>query len=78
MKSFLVGLGIGVGLGVLLAPTRGEETRRELGEPLSSFANDAQRKTQEAAQRVRDGIESESDRSDQKPSRRLNDTVATF
>ena len=29
MKSFLVGLGIGVGLGVLLAPTRGEETRRE-------------------------------------------------
>lgn len=32
LKSFLTGLGIGAGLGVLLAPTSGEELRRELQE----------------------------------------------
>jgi gas vesicle protein len=32
MKSFLMGLAIGVGLGVLFAPARGEETRRDLGD----------------------------------------------
>ena len=41
MKSLIVGLGIGVGLGLLFAPARGEETRRELGEQLNNFAEDA-------------------------------------
>jgi gas vesicle protein len=68
MKSFLVGLGIGVGLGVLLAPARGEETRRDHGERLRSFADDAQRKAQEVARHFRDRIVSESDRNDEKPS----------
>jgi gas vesicle protein len=43
MKSFLVGLGIGVGLGILFAPGRGEDTRRDLGERLNSIAEDAPR-----------------------------------
>jgi gas vesicle protein len=53
MKLFLVGLGVGVGLGVLFAPGRGEDTRRDLGERLNSIAEDAQRKAQEIARQVR-------------------------
>ena len=59
MKSFLVGLGVGVGLGVLFAPGRGEDTRRAFGERLNSIAEDAQRQAQELAQRVRDGLDKE-------------------
>jgi hypothetical protein len=55
MKSFLVGLGVGVGLGVLLAPDRAENTR------LHGITADAQRKAQDLAQRVRDGLDNESD-----------------
>ncbi len=29
MKSFLAGLGIGIGLGILFAPMSGEETQRK-------------------------------------------------
>ena len=50
MKSFIVGLGIGVGLGLLFAPARGEETRRELGEQLNNFAEDAKQTAQEAVE----------------------------
>ena len=53
MKSFLFGLGVGVGLGVLFAPGRGEDTRRELGERLNRVAEDAQRKAQEVARHLR-------------------------
>jgi hypothetical protein len=35
--SFLKGFGIGVGLGVLFAPARGEETRRDLGDPVKQI-----------------------------------------
>jgi gas vesicle protein len=31
MKTFFVGLGVGVGLGMLFAPARGEDTRRDVG-----------------------------------------------
>jgi gas vesicle protein len=60
MKSFLFGLGVGVGLGVLFAPGRGEETRRDLGKRLNSVSEDAQRKAQEVAQNLRDRIKGES------------------
>jgi gas vesicle protein len=40
MKTFLTGLGIGVGPGVLLAPTSGEATRRKLRERFSGLADD--------------------------------------
>ena len=53
MKSFLFGLGVGVGLGVLFAPGRREDTRRHLGERLDSVAEDAKRKAQEIARHVR-------------------------
>ena len=60
MKSFLFGLGVGVGLGVLFAPGRGEDTRRDLGERLNSVAEDAQRKAQEVARHLRDRLNDES------------------
>ena len=60
MKSFLVGLGVGVGLGILFAPDRGEDTRRDLSERLTSIAEDAQRKAQEVARHVRGRLNDES------------------
>jgi gas vesicle protein len=60
MKSFLFGLGVGVGLGVLFAPGRGKVTRRDIGERLNSVAEDAQRKAQEVGQNLRDRIRDES------------------
>jgi gas vesicle protein len=63
MKSFLVGLGVGVVLGVLFAPSRGEDMRRYLGERLNSIAEDAQRKAEEVAQHVR-GRPNDESRSD--------------
>ena len=37
LGKFLVGLGIGAGLGILLAPKSGKETRRELKEKLDEL-----------------------------------------
>jgi hypothetical protein len=59
MKPFLFGLGVGVGLGVLFAPGRGEDTRRDLGERLNSISEDAQRKAREVARQVRDHLNDE-------------------
>jgi gas vesicle protein len=70
MKSFLFGLGVGVGLGVLFAPGRGEDTRRDLSERLNSVAEDAQRKAQEVARHLRDRLNHES-RSDSDDSAEL-------
>jgi gas vesicle protein len=70
MKSFLFGLGIGVGLGVLFAPGRGEDTRRDLSERLYSVGGDAQRKAQEVARHLRDRLNDES-RSDSDDSAEL-------
>ena len=70
MKSFLVGLGVGVGLGILFAPGRGEDTRRDLSERLTSIAEDPQRKAQEVARHVRGRLNDES-RSDSDDSTEL-------
>ena len=70
MKSFLVGLGVGVGLGMLFAPGRGEDTRRDLSERLTSIAEDAQRKAQEVARHLRGRLNDES-RSDSDDSTEL-------
>ena len=41
MKSFLAGLGIGIGLGILFAPMSGEETRSNLSQRASDLADSA-------------------------------------
>jgi gas vesicle protein len=41
MKSFLAGLGIGIGLGVLFAPMRGEDAREMLAVRASELADTA-------------------------------------
>ena len=39
LGKFLLGLGLGVGAGLLLAPKKGEELRKELKEKLNELAN---------------------------------------
>jgi gas vesicle protein len=56
MKSFLVGLGIGLGLGVLFAPMSGEETRRNIQERASDLADQARETIEQGRDRVRSGI----------------------
>jgi len=48
MKSFLAGLGIGIGLGVLFAPMSGEETRNNLTQRAGDLADSARRSRQRA------------------------------
>ncbi len=56
MKAFLVGLGIGSGLGVLFAPMSGEETRNTLSEKASDLANSAKETYQQGRERVQKGV----------------------
>jgi gas vesicle protein len=56
MKSFLVGLGIGVGLGVLFAPTSGEQTRSNIRERATDLADNARETLEQGRDRVRSGI----------------------
>jgi gas vesicle protein len=60
MKSFLFGLGVGLGLGVLFAPGRGEDTRRDLSGRLNGAAEDAQRKARKVARHLRDRLNDQS------------------
>jgi gas vesicle protein len=56
MKSFLFGLGLGVGLGVLFAPMSGEETRRNIQERASDLADSARDVSDQVKDRVRTGM----------------------
>lgn len=57
MKSFLAGLGIGIGLGVLFAPMSGEETRRNISDRANDLADQARETVEQGRDRVRDTIE---------------------
>jgi gas vesicle protein len=56
-KNFLVGLGIGVGLGMLLAPMSGEETRNNLRERANDLADQAREAMNQGRDRINRGIE---------------------
>ncbi len=56
MKSFLVGLGIGIGLGVLFAPRSGEQTRSNIRERAGELADTARETLEQGRERVRRGI----------------------
>lgn len=56
MKSFLIGLGVGIGLGVLFAPMSGEETRSNLRDRANDLADQARETYEQGRERVRSGI----------------------
>lgn len=53
MKSFLAGLGIGIGLGVLFAPMSGEDTRSNLTQRAGDLADSARDLVEQGRERVR-------------------------
>lgn len=53
MKSFLAGLGIGVGLGLIFAPLSGEETRDRLQQRAGDLADSARDLVEQGRHRVR-------------------------
>ena len=57
MKSFLFGLGLGVGLGILFAPMSGEETRNNLTDRANDLANSARETYEQNRRRVQRGME---------------------
>ena len=56
MKSFLAGLGIGLGLGILFAPMSGEETRNNLSQRASDLADSARDLVDSSRERVRSTV----------------------
>ena len=56
-RNFLIGLGIGVGLGMLLAPMSGEETRNNLRERANDLADQAREAVNQGRERVSRGFE---------------------
>lgn len=56
MRSFLIGLGVGIGLGVLFAPMSGEETRSNIRDRANDLADQARETYEQGRDRVRSGI----------------------
>ena len=57
MRSFLVGLGIGIGLGVLFAPMSGQDTRENLSEHAGNLKNSARESYEQGRDRIQRGVE---------------------
>ncbi len=57
MKSFLAGLGIGIGVGLLFAPLTGEETRERLSQRSHDLADSARKHAGEIADSARDIVD---------------------
>lgn len=56
MKSFLAGLGIGVGLGILFAPMSGEDARSNLTQRANDLADSAKGWADQGRERVRTAV----------------------
>ena len=56
MRSFLVGLGIGIGLGVLFAPVSGEQTRSNIKDHANDLTDSPCETLEQGRERVRRGI----------------------
>lgn len=64
MKSFLAGLGIGIGLGILFAPMSGEETRENLSQRASDLADSARDLVGQGREKVRTTVSAIRDQAD--------------
>jgi gas vesicle protein len=78
MKSFLVGLGIGIGLGVLFAPTSGEQTRSNIRDRANDLADTARETLEQGRERVRSGISAIRGEAATETSRPTGSTGTTF
>lgn len=58
MKAFLVGLGLGAGLGILFAPMSGEKTRNTLQERAQGLASSARETCKQGLDRVQRKVSS--------------------
>jgi gas vesicle protein len=58
MKSFLFGLGVGIGMGVLFAPMSGEETRSNLSDKAGDLAQSARESVEQGKERVQRAVSS--------------------
>jgi gas vesicle protein len=56
MKSFLIGLSVGIGLGVLFAPMSGEDTRTRLSETAGDLADSARQSVEQGRDQVQRGV----------------------
>ncbi len=56
MRSFLAGLGLGIGLGVLFAPKSGEQTRSDLQSRANELANTARETLERGRERIGRGV----------------------
>ncbi len=56
MRSFLAGLGLGIGLGVLFAPKSGEQTRSDLQSRANELANTARETLERGRERIERGV----------------------
>jgi hypothetical protein len=58
MKSFFVGLALGIGLGVLFAPMSGEQTRHNLSDRAGDLASSAREGVEQGRERVQRAVSS--------------------
>ena len=56
MKTFLIGLGVGIGLGVLFAPMSGEETRNRLSDRANDLADSARDTMEQGRNQMQRGV----------------------
>ncbi|HWY67794.1 MAG TPA: YtxH domain-containing protein [Terriglobales bacterium] len=61
MKSFFVGIGLGFGVGLLLAPAAGSETRKKVMERLTPLADQLHESSEPIVSAVRESVESLTD-----------------
>jgi gas vesicle protein len=64
MKSFLAGMGIGIGLGILFAPMSGEETRENLSQRANDLAGSARDLVGQGRDKVRTTVSAIRDQAD--------------
>ena len=74
MKAFLTGLGIGVGLGIVFAPNRGEATRRKVRERVTGLADNLGRQVDKGKELVQETVAAYTEVSSREAERKQSDS----